>query len=160
MAPEERTESGEPKPTLRDNVVIAELEAAREVAVSSATDTAIIGALNTLIGSKIALDDALPGEFDPSALLKLGGGPDQYFEETEPSREDQVACSGAPIAKGRLQPHGLRRQRISPSQSSNQSKSEGEAAPLLRVVLLLVTRLGRRSRTEQLRQLGTVCALE
>ena len=92
MAPEARTESGEPKPTLRDSVVnlseevaakdreianlkthIAELEAAREAAVPSATDTTIIGALNTLVGSKIALDDVLPGEFDPSALLKLAG---------------------------------------------------------------------------------------
>jgi hypothetical protein len=83
---------GEPKPTLRDSVVnlseevaakdreianlkthIAELEAAREAAVPSATDTTIISALNTLVGSKISLDDVLPGEFDPSALLKLAG---------------------------------------------------------------------------------------
>jgi hypothetical protein len=75
------------KPILRDSVVnlseegaakdreiadlkthIAELEAARETAADT---TSIVGALNVLVGSKVGLDDVLPGAFDPVALIDL-----------------------------------------------------------------------------------------
>jgi hypothetical protein len=107
MAPEERTETGEPKPTLRDSIVnlseevtakdreiadlkthIAELEAAREVAPPGASiTTTIVGALSTLIGGKITLDDVLPGKFDPSAILTLAGDLTDIHEKmTRPTK--------------------------------------------------------------------------
>jgi hypothetical protein len=49
---------------------IAELEAARDTAAPTDTTT-VVAALHVLVGSKVGLDDVLPGAFDPVALIDL-----------------------------------------------------------------------------------------
>jgi hypothetical protein len=92
MAPEKRTETGEPKPTLRDSVVnlseeneakareiadlkirLAESEAAREAAPADAGAPTIVAA-RKIAGQRFAqaeYDDDLLDELDPDVLISL-----------------------------------------------------------------------------------------